>query len=111
LISKSRDVGETICILKRYHPTGVFRRESADLIQLLHFFIRKLNVDCGQILLELLRTLGANDDGGYERLCQDPRQGYGGHAGVVRLGNGAQHIQNAPGALFVHDGKVEGGAA
>ena len=97
--------------MERNHPAGILRRQGADLVKLLHLPLLEPDVDSSQIFLELFGAFGADDDGGDERLSQHPSQGDGGSAGVVSLGDGAQNIKDAPGALLVDDREVESGAA
>jgi hypothetical protein len=105
------DVGETVGVLKGDHPAGVLVRKRADLVELLELVGGELEVAGGDVLVQLVETLGADDHRGDERLRQDPGERDRGGGDVVRLGDGADDVEHAPGTLLVDDGEVEGGAA
>src|SRR6266404_8807332 len=64
-----------------------------------------------KIVLQLVEAFGANDDRGYHRLCQEPCERDTCRTTSVCFGDRSHHVEDLPGPLFVHDGKVVLGAA
>ncbi len=85
--SEPGNVGQTIHVLERNHPTGVLGRQGADFIQLLDLLWGEFNIDGRQILIQLLDALSTDNDRGDERLRQYPAQRNRGHTCIVRLGS------------------------
>ena len=105
------DVGEAVGALEGEHPAGVFGWQGADFVELLEFVGGEFEVDGGEVVVELVEALGADDDRGDEGLGEDVGEGDGGGRDVVGFGDGDEDVQDAPGAVLVDDGEVEVGAA
>ena len=102
---------QALSALEWKHPARILGRQSAHFVELFDFVGTELQVDGGEIVLELVQALGSDDDRGDHRLGQQPRQGNARRATVVRLGDRSDGIENLPGALFIDEREVELGAA
>src|SRR5580704_14394238 len=102
---------DTVGALEWKHPAWVFGREGADFVELLELVFGELEFDGGDVVLELVDAFGSDDDGGDDRLGEQPGEGDACGAAVVCLRDGGDDVEDAPGALLVDDGEVEVGAA
>src|SRR4029077_647583 len=102
---------QTIGSLGRQHPPWILGGKSADLIQLPKLVLGECDFDRSKIVLKLVEAFRANDDRGYHRLCQEPCEREACGAASMCFGDRSHHIEDLPGSLFVHEGKVELGAA
>ena len=66
--------GPAVAALYAKHPARIFRRQFADLVQLLHVVGVELQIGRAQIVFQLADLLGPDDDAGNERFVQLPRQ-------------------------------------
>src|ERR1700674_3971155 len=60
--------------LERQHPPRILGGKSTDLIQLFKLVLCESEFDRRKIVLKLVETFRANDDRGYHRLWQEPRE-------------------------------------
>jgi len=102
---------QTVSPLERQHPPWILRGKSADFIQLPDLALGEREFDRREIVLKLLEAFRANDDRGDHRLCQEPRDSDTRRTTPVRFRDRSHHVEDLPGALFVHDGKVVFSAA
>ena len=109
--SDAGDVGEPVGILEGDHPAGVLEWKGADVVELLDLLGGEDEVGGGEVVFELLGLFRADDNGGDEGFGEDPGEGDGGNRSVVGLSDGFEHVEDAPGAVLVDEGEVEGGAA
>ena len=93
--------------MKRDHPPGVLGREPANCIQLADLIRAKPEFDGCQILLELIETSAPMMTDVTNGLARTQASGHRGDAGIVDAGYGTKHIEDTPGALLIHHGKVE----
>src|SRR5712672_1220864 len=102
---------QTVGSLERQRPPWILRGKSAYLIQLPKLVPGECEFDRCEIVLKLVEAFRANDDRGYNRLCQEPceRDTCGTTPACFR--NWSHHVEDIPGPLFVHDGKVVFSAA
>src|SRR5690348_6188196 len=91
------------------HPAGVLGRQGAHLIELLHLVRAKAELCRAQIVVELLHGLGADDDRGHERLCQNPGERDPRDRRVVLARNIAHGVDARPGTILVYRREVECG--
>jgi|SRR6185369_4285178 len=102
---------QTVGSLKRQHPPWILRGKSADLIQLPKLVLRECEFDRREIVLKLAEAFCADNDRGYHGLCQEPCERDTCRTTTVCFRNRRHHVEDVPGPLFVHDGKVVFGAA
>ena len=102
---------QPIGALKRKHPPWILRGKSADLIQLPKLVLGECEFDRREIVLKLVEAFRANDDRGYHRLCQEPCERETCRTTSMCFRDRSHHVEDLPGPLFVHDGKVEVSAA
>src|SRR5712672_3500090 len=102
---------QTVGSLEREHPTWILRGKSADLIQLPKLVLGECEFDRREIVLKLVEAFRANDDRGYRRLCQEPCERETRRTTPACFRNWSHHVEDIPGPLFVHDGKVVFSAA
>src|ERR1700722_2082913 len=106
-ISWSQAVGS----LERQHPPWILKGKSADLIQLTKFVRCECEFNRRDIVLKLLKTFRTNDDRGYYWLCQEPREREPGRTTSMCFRDRSHDVEDLPGPLFVHQGKIVFGAA
>src|SRR6266851_3906090 len=97
---------QTVGSLERQHPSWILRGKSADLIQLAKLVTGECEFDRREIVLKLIEAFRANDDRGHHRLCQEPCERDTRRTTPMRFGDRSHHVEDIPGPLFVHDGKV-----
>src|ERR1700726_2316658 len=102
---------QTVGSLERQHPSWILRWKSADLIQLPKLILSECEFDRLEIVLKLVEAFCANDDRGYDRLCQEPCERDSCRTTPVCFRDRSHHLEDLPGPLFVHDGKVVFSAA
>src|SRR6476619_1084168 len=98
---------QTVGSLGQQHPPWILGGKSADIIQLPKLVLGECDVDRSKIVLKLVEAFGADDDRGYHRLCQEPCERETRGTTSMCFGDRRHHIEDLPGSLFVHDGKVE----
>src|ERR1700732_1851413 len=92
--------------LERQHPPWILKGKSADLLQLPNLVLCECEFDRREIVLKLLETFRADDDRGYHRLCQEPRERETRGTTPVCFRDRSHHVEDIPRPLFVDDGKV-----
>src|SRR3982074_434905 len=97
---------ETVGSLERQHPPWILRGKSADLIQLPKLVLGEFELDRREIVLKLVEAFRANDDRGYYRLCQEPCERETCRTTSMCFRDRSHHVEDLPGPLLVHDGKV-----
>src|SRR5712664_4408027 len=102
---------QTVGSLEWQHPPWILRGKSADLIQLPKLVLGECEFDCREIVLKLVEAFRANDDRGYHRLCQEPCERETCRTTPVCFRDRSHHVEDIPGPLLVHDGKVVFSAA
>src|SRR6266403_3279288 len=102
---------QTVGSLERQHPPWILRGKSADLIQLPELVLGECEFDRREIVLKLVEAFRANDDRGYHRLYQEPCERETCRTTSMCFRHRSHHVEDLPGPLFVHDGKVEVSAA
>src|SRR5712671_3800842 len=102
---------QTIGALERQHPPGIIKGKSADLIQLPKLSLGECELDRREIVLKLVEAFRANDDRRYHRLCQEPCKRETCRTTSMGFRDRSHHVEDLPGPLFVHDGKVVFSAA
>src|SRR3979490_1300474 len=102
---------QTVGSLERQHPPWILRGKSADLVQLPKVVLREFEFDRREIVLKLVEAFRANDDRGYYRLGQEPCDRETCRTTAMCFRDRSHHVEDVPGPLFVHDGKVVLGAA
>src|SRR5258708_21509763 len=102
---------QTVSSLERQHPPRILGGKSADLIQLPKLVLGECEFDRREIVLKLVEVFGANDDRGYHRLCQEPCERDTCRTTPVCFRDRSHHVEDIPGPLYVHDGKVVFSAA
>jgi hypothetical protein len=105
-ISGSHAIGT----LERQHPPWIFRGKSADLTQLPELVLCECEFDRREIVLKLLETFRTNDDRGYHRLCQEPRERETRRTASVCFRDRSHDVEDFLGPLFIHERKVVFGA-
>src|SRR6266404_3526892 len=105
------DWPKTVGFLERQHPPWILRGKSADLIQLPKLVLGECEFDRREIVLKLVEAFRANDDRGYHRLCQEPGERETCRTTAMCFRDRSHHVEDLPGPLLVHDGKVEVRAA
>src|SRR5882762_8328836 len=101
---------QTVGSLERQYPPWILRGKSADLIQLPKLVLGECEFDRREIVLKLVKAFRANDDRGDHRLCQEPCEREACRATSVCFRDRSHHVEDLPGPLFVHEGKVVVGA-
>ncbi len=102
---------QTVGSLERQHPFWILKGKSADRIQLPKFVLGEYEFDCREIFLKLVEAFRADDDRGYHRLCQEPCERDTCWTAPVCFRDRSHHVEDIPGPLFVHDGKIVFSAA
>src|SRR3984893_15092188 len=102
---------QAVGALERQGPPWIVRGESADLIQLPKLVLGEREFDRREIVLKLVEAFRANDDRGYHRLRQEPGARDTCRTTSMCFRDRRHHVEDVPGPLFVHDGKVMLGAA
>src|SRR5258707_13689653 len=97
---------QTVGSLERQHPPWILRGKSADLIQLPKLVLGECEFDSREIVLKLVQALRTNDDRGDHGLCQEPCERDTCRTTSVCFRDWSHHVEDLPGPLFVHDGKV-----
>ncbi|KAG1600003.1 hypothetical protein G6F46_014050 [Rhizopus delemar] len=93
------------------HPAGIFGRQRTDLVQRGQFVLRQLDAGGGQVVVQLIDTLGADDDAGHHLLVQQPGQGHLRDRHAARISPRFQDVDAVIGAVAVDRREVERGAA
>src|SRR6202047_2889230 len=102
---------QTVGSLERQHPPWILGGKSADFIQLPKLVLGEREFDRRKIVLKLVEAFRANDDRGYYRLGQEPCERDTCRTTPVCFRDRSHHVENIPGPLFVHEGKVVFSAA
>src|SRR3981081_4726993 len=102
---------QTVGSLERQRPPWILRGTTRDLIQLPKLVLGGCEFDRREIVLKLVEAFRANDDRGYHRLCQEPCERETCRTTPVCFRDRSHHVEDLPGPLFVHDGKVVFSAA
>src|SRR6266850_5547363 len=102
---------QTVGSLERQHPPWILSDKSADLIQLPKLILGEFEFDRFEIVLKLVEALRANDDRGYDMLCQEPCERETRRTTSVCFRDRSHYVEYLPGPLFVHEGKLVVGAA
>src|SRR5882757_73734 len=102
---------QTVGSLERQHPPWILGGKSADLIQLPKLVLGECEFDRREIVLKLVEAFRANDDRGYHRLRQEPCERDTCRTASVCSRDRSHHVEDLPGPLFVHEGKVVFAAA
>src|SRR5260370_35122609 len=102
---------QTVGSLDRQHPPWILRCKSAALTHLPKLVLGEGEFDRREIVLKLVEAFRANDDRGYHRLCQQPREREPCGTTPVCFRDWNHHVEDVPGPLFVNDGKVVFAAA
>src|SRR6202795_2982515 len=102
---------QTVGSLEWQHPPWIFRGKHADLIQLPKLVLGEYEFSRREIVLKLVEAFRANDDRGYHRLCQQPCERDACRTTPVCFRDRSHHVEDLPGPLFIHDGKVVFSAA
>src|SRR5258705_5285337 len=97
---------QTVGSLEWQHPPWIFRGKHADLVQLPKLVLGEYEFSRREIILKLVEAFRANDDRGYYRLGQEPCDRETRRTTPMRFGDRSHHVEDIPGPLFVHDGKV-----
>src|SRR6202790_2583119 len=97
---------QTVGCLERQHPPWILRRKSADFIQLPKLVLGESEFDRREIVLKLVEAFRANDDRGYNRLCQEPCERDSCRTAPMCFRNRSHHVKDIPGPLFVYEGEV-----
>ena len=93
--------------MPRQHPARIFGLQRARLIEFRHLFRRKREFGRGEIVIELLNGLGADDDAHHALALQKPRERDASDACVVSLGDRLHRVDNVVGALLVDRREIE----
>src|SRR6266446_4694570 len=102
---------QTVGSLERQHPPWILGGKGADLIQLPKLILGERELERREIVLKLVEAFRADDDRGYHRLCQEPCERDTCRTTSVCFRDRSHHVEDLPGPLFLHDGKVVLGAA
>jgi hypothetical protein len=102
---------QTVRSLERQRPPWILRGKSADLIQLPKLVLGECEFDRCEIVLKLVETFRANDDRGYHGFCQEPCERETCRTTSMCFRDRSHYVDDLPGPLFVHEGKVVVGAA
>src|ERR1700722_15310239 len=102
---------QAVGFLERQHPPWILRWKSADFIQLPKLVWGECEFDRREVVLKLVEAFRANDDRGYNRLCQEPCERDTRSTTPVCFRDLSHHVEDLPGPLFVHDGKAVYSAA
>src|ERR1700674_1191039 len=97
--------------MQKYLPKPELGGKSADLIQLPELVLGECEFDRREIVLKLVEAFRANDDRGHHRLCQKPCERETCRTTSMCFRDRSHHVEDLPGPLFVHDGKVVDSAA
>src|ERR1700733_2363041 len=97
--------------LEGQHPSWIFWRKDADLIQLPKLVLGECEFDRREIVLKLVEAFCANDHRSHHGPCHEPCKRNTCRTTSVCFRDWSHHVENIPGPLFVHDGKVIVGAA
>src|ERR1700722_12739462 len=92
--------------LEREHPPWILKGKGADLIQLPELVLCECEFDRREIVLKLVGAFRTNDDRGYRRLCQEPRERETCSTTSVCFRDRRHDVENIPSPLFVHERKV-----
>src|SRR5258707_1984344 len=102
---------QTVGSLERQRPPWILGGKSADLSRLPKLVWGECEFDRREIVLKLVEAFRAEDDRGYHRLCQEPCERETCRATSMCFRDRNHHVEDLPGPLFVHDGKVVVSAA
>src|SRR6267378_222514 len=102
---------QTVGSLERQRPPWILGRKSADLIQLPKLVLGECEFDRREIVLKVVEAFRGNDDRSYHRLCQEPCERETCRTTSMCFRDRSHDVEDLPGALFVHDGKVVVSAA
>src|SRR5258705_2272808 len=97
---------KTVGSLERQHPPWILKGKSADLIQLPKLVLSECEFDCREIVPKLAKSFRAYDARGYHRLCQEPRERNTCSTTSSVFRDWSYYVEDIPGPLFVHDGKI-----
>src|ERR1700737_5615636 len=97
--------------LERQHPPWILRGKHADLIQLPKLVLGECEFSRREIILKLVEAFRANNDRGHYRLGQEPCDRKTCRTTAMCFRDRSHHVEDLPGSLFVHDGKVVVSAA
>src|ERR1700730_18593425 len=92
---------QTVGALERQHPPWILRGKSADLIQQLKLVSGECEFNRRDIVLKLVESVRANDDRGYHRLCQEPRERETCSPTSMCFRDRSHHVEDLPGPLLV----------
>src|ERR1700722_4201750 len=92
--------------LEGQHPSWIFWGKGADLIQMPKLVFGECEFDRREIVLKLVEAFRANDHRGYYGPRQEPCNRNTCRTTSVCFRDGSHRVENIPGPLFVHDGKV-----
>jgi hypothetical protein len=81
--------------LEREHPPWILRGKSADLIQLPELVLCECEFHRREIVLKLVKAFRTNDDRGYHRLCQEPRERETGRTTSVCFRNRSHDVEDS----------------
>src|SRR5207237_9568644 len=93
--------------LGREHPTWVLGRKRTDLVELFDLFLSELELHSGKVVLQLVETLGSENDRRHHRLCQQPRKGDSRRTTAMGFSDWSHGVEDFPGPFLVDDGKIE----
>src|SRR6202162_5504953 len=102
---------QAVGALEWQHPPWILRGKSADLIQLPKLVLGECEFSRREIILKLVEAFRPNNDRGYCRLGQEPCDRETCRTAAMCFRDRSHHVEDLPGPLFVHDRKVEVGAA
>src|ERR1700719_2963348 len=102
---------QAVGALEWQHPPWILRGKHADLVQLPKLVLGECEFSRREIILKLVEAFRANDDRGYCRLGQEPCDRETCRATSMCFRDRSHHVEDLPGPLLVHDGKVEVSAA
>ena len=99
--------GSALVALARDHPAGIFRRSALTLSSVAISSALKRQLGGGEIVVELLDRLGADDDAHHALALQEPGERDARDRNVVRLGDRLHRVDDVVGALAVDRREIE----
>src|SRR6476660_5831919 len=102
---------QTIGSLGQQHPPWILGGKRTHLIQLPKLVGGECDFDRSKIVLKLVEAFRANDDRGDHRFSEEPCERETCRTTSMCLGDRSHHVEDLPGSLLVHEGKVEVSAA
>src|SRR5271166_5693269 len=97
--------------LPRQHPARIFQAIRADGVERRNFVRSQRHIRGGEIVVELLKGLRADDDTHDALALQQPGERHAGDRGVVRPGDRRHRVNDVVGTLLVDWREIEDGAA